>query len=95
MPVIRPIALLALAAALGSVLIWQTSSSATSRNDGAAAVGTDATRPAGELVAQAQCFGTIGSCKLISPSQRCHATQKVIYTLQGSQWCKTPVPCTC
>jgi hypothetical protein len=95
MPVTRPIAFLALAAALSSVLVWQTSSNATPRDDGAVVAGTGATKPTGELVAQAQCFGTISSCKAISPSQRCHATQKVIYTLQGGQWCKTPVPCTC
>jgi hypothetical protein len=45
--------------------------------------------------AQAQCFGSISSCRTISSTQRCHATEHVIYTKQGANWCKTPAPCTC
>ena len=48
-----------------------------------------------QLLAQAKCFGSIPSCRAISSTQQCHATEKVIYTLQSGQWCKTPVTCKC
>lgn len=47
------------------------------------------------VLAQGSCASTINSCNNISPNQRCHATEHVVYTRSGSLWCKTPIPCTC
>lgn len=52
-------------------------------------------QPRVQYLAQAQCFSAINSCKSISPTQRCHATEHVIYTLQSGNWCRTPAPCSC
>ena len=46
-------------------------------------------------LAQSSCSATINSCKNISSTQRCHATERVIYTKQGNLWCKTPATCSC
>jgi hypothetical protein len=46
-------------------------------------------------LAQASCAASINSCRNINSTQRCHATERVIYTKSGSLWCKTPATCTC
>jgi hypothetical protein len=102
MPVARLLVAATIAGGLaGAVLMQKPSTAMTevgipSQGDVADKVGEGGTpQPAGDVVAQSSCFASINSCKNINATQRCHATQKVIYTLQGGKWCKTPAPCTC